>query len=100
MESKDKVISFRVGQSDWKAFETFMKSVNLKPYGVLRMVVETYAAGQRLRELMEAKKLDQPEAVAEMGRIAQWVRDYFNMNGAFTEALRAASRHYNIDLGV
>ena len=100
MESKEKVISFRVGQSDWDAFETFMKDVNLKPYGVLRMVVESYAAGERLRSLMKTNKVDKLEAVAELGRIAERLRDYFKVNGAFTDALRSIAGHYNLDLGV
>ena len=100
MVAKERVVSFRVSETDWEAFETFMKSVNLKPYGVLRMVVESYAAGERLRSLMQTNQIDKLQAVAELGRIAERLRDYFKVNGAFTEALRSIAHHYNIDLGV
>lgn len=100
MIAKAKVISFRVRDADWRAFQSFMENVNLKPYGVLRMIIETYAAGERLRTLLKSNQIDELEAAAELGRVAERVRGYFQVNGAFMEALRSIARHYNLNLGV
>lgn len=100
MKQKDKVISFRVSEADWDAFQSFMERVNLKSYSVLRMTIETYAAGERLRTLLNSNQIDEIEAAAELGRIAERLRGYFQVNGAFTEGLRSIARHYNLNLGV
>lgn len=100
MPTREKVISFRVSEADWKAFEAFIQRNNLKPYGVLRMLVETYAAGEHLRHLIEENKVDKLEAVAELGRIAERLRSYLQLNGAVAKGLRAIGNYYHIDLGV
>lgn len=100
MHTKEKVISFRISEADWDAFQSFMERVNLKPYGVLRMIIESYAAGERLSTLLKANQIDEIEAAAELGRIAERLRGYFQVNDAFTEGLRSIARHYNLSLGV
>jgi hypothetical protein len=95
----DKVISFKVPQEDWLAFEEFAKQHGVVPYKALRGMVTAWAGAERLRRLM-ASGGSQLDALAEFARLTQEIKAVFRLNGELAAAIKWLAERYGLQFDI
>jgi hypothetical protein len=95
----DKVISFKVPDQDWLAFEEFAKRHGIVPYKALRGMVTAWAGAERLRMLM-ASGGSQLDALAEFARLTQEIKGVFRLNGELAAAIKWLAERYGLQFDI
>ncbi|MDP2949102.1 MAG: hypothetical protein Q8P22_06150 [Chloroflexota bacterium] len=93
-------INIRTTTENLADFHRFCARQGLTAYGMLRLVVDSWAAAERLIRALEEKRMGQAEALADLGALVEKVRVVTKANGVFTEAVARAAKHYGIELSV
>lgn len=95
----DKVVSFKVPEQDWLAFEQLSKRQGIVPYKALRAMVTAWAGAQRLRKLMNGG-LSQLDALAEFARLTQEIKAVFRLNGELAAAIKWLAERYGLQFDI
>lgn len=91
----DKVVSFKVPDQDWLAFERFAQRQGVVPYKALRAMVTAWAGAERLRKLLEVGG-SQIDALAEFARLTQEIKSVFRLNGELAAAVKWLAERYGL----
>jgi len=95
----DKVISFKVAEEDWLAFEEFARRQGIVPYKALRGMVTAWAGAERLTKLM-VRGGSQLDALAEFARLTQEVKAVFRLNGELAAAIKWLADRYGLQFDI
>lgn len=95
----DKVVSFRVPDQDWLAFEQFAQRQGIVPYKALRAMVTAWAGAERLRKLLESGG-SQVDALAEFARLTQEMKAVFRLNGELAAAIKWLAERYGLQFDI
>ena len=95
----DKVVSFKVPDQDWVAFERFAERQGIVPYKALRAMVTAWAGAERLRKLMEAGG-SQIDALAEFALLTREIKTVFRLNGELAAAVKWLAERYGLHFDI
>ena len=90
-----KVVSFRVSDQDWLAFERFAGRYQIVPYKALRGMVTAWAGAERLTRMLESGG-SQFEALAEFAQLTQEIKAVFKLNGELAAAIKVLAERYGL----
>lgn len=91
-------VTLKTTPENYEDFKRFCARQGLAPYGMLKLLVDSWASAERIIRATEEGRMDRAEVLIEMGKLAEKIRVITKSNGVFTEAVTRAAKHYGIDL--
>lgn len=91
-------VTMKTTPENYEDFKRFCARQGISPYAMLKLVVDSWAAAERLVRAAEEGQMAKAEILAELGRLVEKIRIITKANGVFTEAVTQAAKHYGIDL--
>jgi len=98
MKEVYKQVAFRVDPKEYQYFEAFAKRLELSPYAMMKLLVESWAGAELLMRRLEQGTASEPEAFAELGRLIERIKTVTKLNGIFSEIMQRVCNHYGVKL--
>jgi hypothetical protein len=96
MTTEQRQIAFKIDARQYELFASFTRRLELSPYGMMKIWVETWAGAEELMQRIQSGSTNQPEAFAELGRLVERFKTVMRLNGVLEEAIELVYAHYGV----